>query len=149
MKTITNKQITNNQIKMSSQEINRNQAQIIKMPDEQTKIIALGTNSIATMGMLKAGAHTCATGENAIKVTSQRVDIITGAMAICVADSMMGEISDKIAFSIGTSTASKILLPLNRCGIKLAGVSDKKINDLIDDLINLILAEIENIRNKN
>ncbi|GAA0178782.1 DUF3842 family protein [Clostridium sediminicola] len=112
-----------------------------KVVDENTKIIALGTNSIATMGMLKAGAHSCATGENAIKVMSQKVDIITGAMAICVPNSMMGEISESIAYSIGTSTASKILLPLNRCGIKVAGVEDKKANELIDDLISLIIKE--------
>lgn len=118
-----------------------------KSVNESTEIIALGTNSIATMGMLKAGAHSCATGESAIKVMSQKVDIITGAMAICVPNSMMGEISEPIAYAIGSSNASKILLPLNRCGIKIAGVNDKKINELIDDLIQLILEEIKIIKN--
>lgn len=113
-----------------------------KAVNENTQIIALGTNSIATMGMLKAGAHSCATGENAIKVMSHKVDVITGAMAICVPNSMMGEISESIANAIGTSPATKILLPLNRCGIKVAGVEDKKINELMDDLVNLILKEI-------
>lgn len=117
-----------------------------KAVNEDTKIIALGTNSIATLGMSKAGAHSCATGENAIKVMSHKVDIITGAMAICVPNSMMGEISEPIATAIGTSPAAKILLPLNRCGIKVAGVEDKKVTELIDDLVNLIVKEIEEKR---
>jgi hypothetical protein len=105
-------------------------------------ILALGTNSIATMEMLKAGATSGATGENAIKVMSQKVDIITGPIAICVPNSMMGEISEKIAFSIGTSDAKKILLPLNRCGLMVAGVKDCKVSELIDDLVTLIIKEI-------
>lgn len=97
---------------------------------------------MATMSMLKAGAKAGATGENAIKVMSQKVDIITGPMAICVPNSMMGEISESTANSIGSSSATKIVLPLNKCGIKVAGVRDGKISDLIDDLIDLILIEI-------
>jgi hypothetical protein len=105
-------------------------------------ILALGTNSIATMEMLKAGATSGATGENAIKVMSKKVDIIAGPIAICVPNSMMGEISEEIAFSIGTSDAKKILLPLNRCGLIVAGVKDCKVSELIDDLVTLIMKEI-------
>ena len=114
----------------------------IENPSKKIDIIALGTNSIATMEMLKAGATSGATGENAIKVMSQKVDIISGPIAICVPNSMLGEISSEIAFSIGTSDAKKILLPLNRCGLLVAGVKDCKIVELIDDLVDLIIKEI-------
>ncbi|MBC7959807.1 MAG: DUF3842 family protein, partial [Vallitaleaceae bacterium] len=46
------------------------------------EIIALGTNSTATTGMMKAGASAGATGENAIKVMSHQVDFIMGPIAI-------------------------------------------------------------------
>lgn len=117
---------------------------LIKVVDDNIEIICIGTNSMATMAMLKAGAKSGATGENAVKIMSQKVDIITGPMAICVPNSMMGEISESIANSIGSSNASKVVLTLKKCGIKVAGVGNRKINELIDDLVNLILTEINN-----
>ena len=44
----------------------------------QIEIIALGTNSIATSLMLKAGANEGATGENAVVENAGEVDIIVG-----------------------------------------------------------------------
>lgn len=111
--------------------------------NDDIEIIALGTNSIATSTMLKSGAHKGATGENAIKVMSNKVDIITGPIAILVANSMMGEISPPISEAISNSEAIKYLLPLNRCNINIAGIKSQKINDLIEDLINLIQEEIK------
>ncbi|MBU0990035.1 MAG: DUF3842 family protein, partial [Proteobacteria bacterium] len=40
------------------------------------EILALGTNSIATSRMMKAGANRGGTGENAIVVTCSMVDVI-------------------------------------------------------------------------
>lgn len=61
------------------------------------KIIALGTNSQATYNMLKSGADDEATGENAICVTVKTADIVIGPLAIISANSMMGEITPKMA----------------------------------------------------
>ncbi|MCT4596455.1 MAG: DUF3842 family protein [Vallitalea sp.] len=110
-----------------------------KVIDNDVEIIALGTNSAATTGMIKAGAKTGATGENAIKVTSKKVDVIVGPIAIMVVDSMMGEITSIIANSVSTSDAIKILVPLNRCNMIVAGIRDKKLNELIEATINEIL----------
>ena len=41
-------------------------------------IVALGTNSIATSRMMKAGANKGGTGQNAIVQTSHHVDVIVG-----------------------------------------------------------------------
>jgi len=42
---------------------------------EDTQIIALGTNALATTLMLKAGANEGASGENAIVFNAPKVDI--------------------------------------------------------------------------
>ncbi len=98
---------------------------------DDLEIIALGTNSLATSNMIKGGAHFGATGENAIKVMSQKVDVIIGPMAILIANSMMGEITPKMAESIASSSAKKVVFPLNRCNVRIVGTKDFKVNDMI------------------
>ncbi len=107
------------------------------------EIIALGTNSLATSNMFKAGANEAATGENAISVTSRQVDIIVGPLAIIFADSMLGEISQNISGSIARSPAKKMLLPMNRCGVMVAGIKNKGIQDMINEIVYEIQAEIK------
>lgn len=99
---------------------------------DKISIIALGTNSTATAGMIKAGAGTGATGENAIKVMASSVDIIMGPVAILIKDALMGEITGVMAESIATSPATKLLIPLNRCNIIIPGTKELKLSDLID-----------------
>ena len=100
------------------------------------EIIALGTNSLATSNMIKGGAHAGATGENSIKVMSQKVDAIIGPMAIIVANAMMGEITPVMAEAVANSEAKKILLPLNKCNIQIVGISDVKVNKMIASIID-------------
>ncbi|WP_069650068.1 DUF3842 family protein [Caloranaerobacter ferrireducens] len=105
---------------------------------DDIEIIALGTNSLATSNMLKAGANAGATGENAVKVMSQKVDIIIGPIAILIANSMMGEITPVMAEAISTSEARKIILPLNRCNVYIAGTQELNINQMLDYIIEEI-----------
>jgi len=100
-----------------------------------TEVIALGTNSTATMGMLKAGAIAGATGENAIVVNAKKMDILVGPMAILVANSMMGEITPKMAAAIGDSSAIKLLIPVNRCGLIIPGLPELKVLYYLKDFI--------------
>ncbi|NSW90653.1 MAG: DUF3842 family protein [Firmicutes bacterium] len=102
---------------------------------ETVKIIALGTNSAATVLMLKAGADEGATGENAIVFNSTKVDIITGPIGIILANSMMGEFTPKMAEAIATSPAIKILIPLNKCGIEIVGIKNETIPQHIDSAV--------------
>ena len=67
---------------------------------KNVNIIALGTNSASTILMLKAGAYEGATGENAIVFNSGKVDIIVGPIGIIVANTMMGELTPKMAVAI-------------------------------------------------
>ena len=82
------------------------------LPD--LEIYAIGTNSIATSAMLKAGADYGATGENPVIVGARTADIIIGPIGIVIADALMGEITPSMATAIGQSPAYKILIPVNR-----------------------------------
>lgn len=101
-------------------------------------VIALGTNSLATSAMLRAGADAAATGENAVLVNVAKVDFVMGAMGIVATDSMLGEISSSIACAVGKSDAEKILVPVNKCQISVAGVRDLSFGALVDDAVNLL-----------
>ena len=100
------------------------------------EIIAVGTNSIATSAMLKAGANYGATGENAVIYNCQYADIVLGAIGIAFANSMFGEISPKMAAAVSESSAYKLLVPISKCNVGVAGVSEKPMLHYIDDLIS-------------
>ena len=99
------------------------------MPAQQ--VIALGTNVQATAAMLRAGADAGATGESAIRYQCKTADVIMGVTGILHANAMMGEISPGIAAAVSLSEAQKILVPLERCGLKVAGVGRQPLDSLI------------------
>jgi len=115
---------------------------------EDTEIIALGTNAAATVLMLKAGANEGATGENAVMLNVQNVDIIVGAIGIIVANAFMGELTSKIASAISGSKAKKVLIPLNRCNIEIAGVKSEPLPHHIDNAVDIIKGYIKRRVNK-
>ena len=57
---------------------------------EQADVVGLGTNSLATAAMLKAGVKRGATGENAICFSVGEADIIVGPIGIIIPNTMMG-----------------------------------------------------------
>lgn len=101
-------------------------------------ILALGTNSQATNQMIKSGATEGATGENAIVYNANRVDIIVGVLAIIVSNSLLGELTPKMADAISQSNAFKILIPMNRCNVEVVGVSTNSLPILIDSVVDEI-----------
>ena len=109
--------------------------------EENVEIIALGTNAIATAQMMKAGANKGATGENAILVTVPSMDIITGPIAIILANSMLGELTPKMADAISRSPAWKILLPLTQEKVVVVGASKEPLPHLVETLVCEKLAE--------
>lgn len=106
--------------------------------DEDVEIIALGTNVAATSLMLKAGANEGASGENAVVYSAGRVDFIIGAIGIIAANSMLGELTPAMARAVSESPARKILLPLNRFNIEIAGVRNEPLPHLIDNVISIL-----------
>ena len=102
------------------------------------EILAFGTNSIATSQMLKAGANRGATGENAIVRSTPKVDVIIGPFAIIMANSMMGELTPKMAESITSSKAQKILIPLTQENVRVVGLSSEPLPHLVDQAVEVI-----------
>lgn len=105
---------------------------------EEIELICLGTNAMATGAMLKAGANKGASGENAIVQTVKSVDIIIGTISILLANSMMGELTPKMAEAIGSSYATKFLLPLKIPEVEIIGAPREPLPHLVDQLIKRI-----------
>ena len=61
----------------------------------EARLTAVGTNSLATSAMLKAGTVRAATGENAVVVNCRTADIIVGPIGIVIADALLGEITPR------------------------------------------------------
>ena len=106
--------------------------------DNEVEILALGTNSVATAQMMKAGANRGATGENAIVTMAPQADIIIGPLAIIMANSMMGEVTSEMARAVSSSKALKILIPLTQERVKIVGVSTEPLPHLIDQVLQII-----------
>lgn len=105
-------------------------------------ITAVGTNSIATATMLKAGAKNAATGENPVVVACRKADVIIGPIGIVIADALSGEITPKMATAVSQSNATRILIPINKCENLIAGVPNLSTTALIEDA----LAKLDTIR---
>ena len=97
--------------------------------------LVIGTNAIATAAMLKAGANQGATGENPVLVACRDADVIVGSLGILSADSLLGEITPKMAVAVGQSRALKLLLPLNRCNNRVIGVKDATMSELVKETV--------------
>ena len=110
----------------------------IKREFPAAEITAVGTNSVATGAMLKAGADHAATGENPVIVGARKADIITGPIGIVIAESLYGEITPGIALAVAQSHAKRILIPFNHCDNIIAGVSDLSVGKLIQSAVEEI-----------
>ena len=116
----------------------------IKADYPEVNILAVGTNTIATSAMLKAGADEAATGENSVVVASKQADVIIGPIGIVVADSMLGEITPVMAKAVAQSKAKRILIPFNNCQNYIAGVGDLNTGKLVDDAISYLKKLLDN-----
>ena len=114
-----------------------------ELPD--TVITAVGTNSLATSAMLKAGADHGATGENAVIVGARKADVIVGPIGIVVADSLFGEITPAMAKAVGQSSAKRILIPINHCDNIVVGIGETGIRDLVREVIQILRQQAANV----
>jgi len=105
--------------------------ELLKKTNPDLELTAVGTNSIATATMVKAGADVGATGENPVVVACRTADIIVGPIGIVIADSLQGEVTPAMAVAIGQSQAQKILIPVNRCNHHIVGMGDLTMSEYI------------------
>ncbi|SMD10001.1 DUF3842 family protein [Sporomusa malonica] len=92
---------------------------------QKADIIALGTNALATNNMVRAGAMRGATGENAVVVSIRKVDVVVGPIGIIIPNSLMGEITPKIAETIASADAYKVLVPVNQHHFDIVGLENR------------------------
>ncbi len=102
-------------------------------------ILALGTNAMATAGMLKSGADQGATGESAIVYNCRDADMILGPIGIVLAYSMLGELSPAMAQAVGESRAVRILIPVGKCRTKIAGMGEIPLSAAIDGAVDEVV----------
>ncbi len=107
----------------------------------EQELIAIGTNSIATSTMLKAGADKGATGENPIVYNSTDADIIIGPIGMTVANSLLGEVTPRMAAAVGGCRAAKILIPSSKCNSYV--VSTQNLN--LSEYVSLVVAKVREI----
>lgn len=108
----------------------------IKKRDLNVEIIGVGTNSIAMEAMLKGGADHAATGENSAVYCSTDADYIIGPIGIAIANSMYGEITERMAAAVGSSHAKKFFIPVNSCNNYVVGVTGTNLKKLIEEAID-------------
>ena len=101
----------------------------------EAELTAVGTNATATAAMLKAGAKRAATGENPFVLACRRADVIIGPIGIVIADSMLGEVTPRMAVAVGQADAVRILIPMNRCENLVAGVPEQLTAALLADVV--------------
>ena len=102
---------------------------------QNVQITAVGTNSIATQGMVKAGADRAATGENAVIVAARHADIIAGPIGIVLADSLVGEITPLMATAVAQSRAKRVLIPFQGCNTAVVGTAKMPLSELIEKAV--------------
>ena len=90
----------------------------------QAEVLAVGTNGIATATMQKAGADYVATGENPVVRGVMDADVVLGPLGIVVAHSILGEVTPRMAEAVGGCRGKKILIPMNSCGVSVAGTQE-------------------------
>ena len=120
----------------------RGLVEAIKKAWPDLHVRAVGTNSLATSAMLRAGADDGATGENAVIFNAGQADILLGPIGVLTANGLLGEVSPRMAEAVGTSDAVKILLPSQRCSIRLAAGEPQPLQFYLDRAVELLEREL-------
>ena len=90
----------------------------------QAELLAIGTNAVAASAMQRAGAVHAATGENPVVRGVMDADVVLGPLGIVVAHAILGEVTPRMAEAVGGCRAKKFLVPMNSCGVVVAGVQE-------------------------
>ena len=120
-------------------------AEAVKKDFPDLWVRALGTNALATAAMLKGGADEGATGENAVVFGAGRAHILLGPVGVLAANGLLGEVTPRMAEAIGASGAVKILLPSQRCSIRLAVGPGQPMQYYLDEAMRPLDEEVRRL----
>ena len=109
----------------------------------QARVYALGTNAVATAAMLKAGADVGATGENPVVRNVMDADGVLGPVGIVVANAILGEVTPAMAEAVGSCRGKKYLVPVNSCGVVVAGVEELPLPAYAAQAVEALAAELD------
>lgn len=109
----------------------------------RAQVYALGTNTVATSAMLKAGADFGATGENPVVRNVADADGVLGPVGIVVANAILGEVTPVMAEAVGSCRAKKFLIPMNSCGVVVAGVGELPLSAYVAQAVEALAAELK------
>ena len=112
----------------------------------EVEIWALGTNAIRISIDEARWRTSRGYGDNAICVSCRHADIVTGSLGIVLAESMMGEISPRVAHEISACNAQKILIPTNKCHVAVIGLADMPLGQQIEALAQRVAREVAQAR---
>lgn len=115
----------------------------VKRRRPQAQIYALGTNSIATATMLKAGADFGASGENPVVRGVEDADAVLGPVGIVVAHAILGEVTPAMAVAVGGCRAKKFLVPMNSCGVVVSGVREQSLPAYVAQAVEQMVDVLE------
>jgi len=118
---------------------------LVKLALTDCEIIALTTNALAARRLVDSGAHRGASGENAICVSLTKADFILGPIGIIMPNSMMGEITTKMAEAVCSSSAHVFLVPVKHEDTHIAGVRNIPLSDLLDEAVALFLSDYKSL----
>lgn len=99
-------------------------------------------DSIATANMLKGGCDFGASGENPVIRNVMDADAVLGPVGIIAAHAMLGEVTPAMAAAVGGCRAPKYLIPVNSCGITVAGTRGMQLNTLAAQLVQQMAADL-------
>jgi len=110
---------------------------IHKEIDLDIYIVALGTNTLATSNMIKAGANEGISGEKSICSFCKtiKIDSIIGPIGILCSGGINGEVTSIISNSIFNMDCTKYILPLQKHGIYIPGTRNLQIKDMIEEIV--------------
>ena len=114
----------------------------IKARLPQAQVCALGTNTAATAAMLKAGADFGATGENPVVRNVADADGVLGPVGVVVANAILGEVTPAMAEAVGSCRAKKFLIPMNSCGVIVAGVEELPLSAYVSQAVEALAAQL-------
>ena len=66
-----------------------------------------------------------------------------GPVGIVIADSMLGEITSRMAVAVGQSRAKRILIPVNLCDNIVVGVSDASMGKNVQNAIDALKKSLD------
>lgn len=111
-------------------------------------LLCLGTNPFAAQRMAEASGGVAVYEPGEVLAALADADILLGTAGILNAGALKGELSAEVAAAVARSSAKKYILPMNRCGLYVAGVADRPAAELIAELCDAVRAEITAARRR-